>query len=181
MTSFFELVKSRRSIRKYDGRGIARKDLELCVEAGRHAPSACNSQAWKFVIVDDAEKKKKISDNVFSGLYGMNAFASGAAAFIIVISERIKLPARAGGMLRNTDFRRIDIGLACAHIVLQSQELGIGTCILGWFNEKRLKKILSVPRAKKIELVISLGYPASTKLFEKILKDKSETIAFNRF
>ena len=179
--SFLDLVRSRRSIRAYDKRAIDKKDLELCVEAGRYAPSACDSQPWKFIVIDDAAKKEMIAQNVFSGIYGMNSFANNAAAFIVLVSKEIKFPSWAGGVLRNTDFRRIDIGIACDHLVLQARELGIGTCILGWFNEKRLKKILSVPRSKKIELVISLGYPLSAKIPKKHLKDKNEVISFNRY
>ena len=179
--SFLDLVKSRRSIRTYDKRAIDKKDLELCIEAGRYAPSACNSQPWKFIIIDDAAKKKMIATCVFSGLYSMNSFANDAAAFIALVSEEMKFPAWAGGVFRHTDFKRIDIGIACEHLVLQAQELGIGTCILGWFNEKRLKKILSVPLSKKIELVISLGYPLPAKIPGKHLKDKNEVISFNEY
>ncbi len=181
MSDFLELVKSRRSVRAFGGRAIRRADLELCVEAARYAPSACNSQAWKFIVIDDAEKKQQVAEKAFSGLYGMNAFAREAAAFIAVISEKLKFPAWAGGKLRNTDFRRIDIGIACEHIALQARELGIGTCILGWFDERRLKKIFRVPRGKKIELVIAMGYPAQPKLPEKYLKDKGEVVSFNGY
>ena len=179
--NFFELVKSRRSVRAYDDRAISREDLESCVEAARHAPSSCNSQPWKFIIIDDPAGKKATAKNVFSGLYKMNAFAGEAAAFIVLVSEKVKFAAWAGEKLRNTDFKRIDTGIACAHLVLQARELGIGTCILGWFNEKMLKKILSVPPMKKIELVIALGYPAQPEVPEKHLKDKNEVCSFNKY
>ncbi|MFC1479856.1 nitroreductase family protein [Candidatus Omnitrophota bacterium] len=181
MQTFLQLVKSRRSIRKYDKRLINREDLESCVEAARYAPSACNSQPWKFIIIDDPLKKKLVTQNVFSGSYKMNTFARTASAFIAIISEKTKLPAWIGGKLRNTDFKRIDIGIASEHIVLQAEDLGIGTCILGWFNERKLKKILSVPRAKKIDLIIALGYPTQQELPKKALKDKSGTVSFNKY
>ena len=181
MTSFLDMVRSRRSIRAYTGRDIKREDLELCVEAARYAPSACNSQPWKFIIVDDRRIKDAVAKRSLSGLYAMNAFAEEAAAFIIIVSESTELPAWLGKKFRSTDFRRMDIGSACEHVVLQAQELGIGTCILGWFDEGRLKKLLSVPRSKKIELVIALGYPADTKLPEKRLKEKDEVVSFNKY
>jgi nitroreductase len=182
MKTLIQLVRSRRSVRSYDRREVRRSDLELCVEAACHAPSACNSQPWKFIIIDDPAKKKAIAKDVLSGLYSMNSFAGEASAFIALISEKVKFPVWVGGKLRNTDFRRIDTGIACGHLILQAQELGIGTCILGWFNERRLKKILSVPSSKKIELVIALGYPAQTEeLHEKRLKDKSEVASFNKY
>jgi len=179
--TFLQLVKSRRSVRSYDARLIKREDLEICVEAARHAPSACNSQPWKFIVIDDIAKKEVIAKNAFSGIYDMNAFVREAAAFILVVSERTKLSAWMGGKLRNTNFRRIDIGIACEHLVLQAQELGIGTCILGWFNEKKLKKILFIPASKKIELVIALGYPEQSEFPERHLKDKDEVVSFNTY
>jgi len=181
MQTFLDLIKQRRSIRAYEARPIAREDLELCVEAARYAPSTCNAQPWKFIAVDDANTKTAISKHVFSGFYNMNSFAKEAAAFVAVVSERTKFPAWLAGKFRSTDFRHIDIGIACAHIVLQAQELGIGTCVLGWFNEKKFKKILSVHPLKKIELVIALGYPKDAQLHEKALKDKKETVSFNKY
>ncbi len=179
--SLLDLAKKRRSIRFYDERTISRKDLESCVEAALYAPSACNSQPWKFIIVDGPEQKKELSEGFLSGTYRMNSFALGAAAFIIVIAENMKFPAWAGGKLRKTDFRKIDIGIACAHLVLRAEELGIGTCILGWFGENRLRKILSVPRGKKIELVIAMGYPGGKDPQEKTLKDRSEVLSWNSY
>jgi nitroreductase len=179
--SFLDLAKKRRSIRFYEQRAISRKDLESCVEAALYAPSACNSQPWKFIIVDGAEQKKELSEGFLSGTYKMNSFALHAAAFIIVVAENMKFPAWVGGKLRKTDFRKIDIGIACAHLVLRAEELGIGTCILGWFDENRSRKILSVPRGKKIELIIAMGYPGEKELPEKILKDKNAVLGWNGY
>ena len=86
--NFIELVKSRRSVREFTNRAIERSSLELCVEAARYAPSACNSQPWKFIIVDDPTRKNEISENIFSGIYDMNTFAREAAAFIVLISKK---------------------------------------------------------------------------------------------
>lgn len=179
--SFLELVKGRRSIRTYEKQDIKRGELELCVEAACYAPSACNSQPWKFIIVDNPFVKNLITKNIFSDLYSMNTFAKNAPAFIAIVEEGIKFPAWIGAKLKNTDFRKIDIGIACAHIILQAQELGIGTCILGWFDEKKLKKILSVPFYKKIALVIALGRFDQRILPEKHFKSRNETISYNKY
>ena len=180
MESFFELAKTRRSIRSYANRDISRQDLELCVEAARYAPSACDSQPWKFIIVDDPEKRDLTAKALSYGPK-LNAFAREAQAFIVIISEKQKLPAWLGGKIRNVDFRHTDTGIACAHLALQAQDLGIGTCILGWFTERKLKKVLSVPFNKKIELVLALGYPAGSDLPEKHLKDRDEVVSFNSY
>ena len=138
MQPFIQLAKERRSIRAYQKKSITREDLELCVEAARYSPSACNSQPWKFIVIDDDSTKEDVAKNAFSGLYNMNIFAQEAAAYVAVVSEKTNFTAWLGGKIRNTDFRHIDIGIACEQFVLQAQELGIGTCILGWFNGKKL-------------------------------------------
>ncbi|MGB2631093.1 MAG: nitroreductase family protein [Candidatus Omnitrophota bacterium] len=181
MNSFLELAKNRRSVRSYSAADISRKDLEICIEAARYSPSACHSQPWSFIIIDDPEKRKFTAEAVAYGPGGMNSFAREARAFIAIVAEKQVLPAWLGGKARNVNFRHIDIGIACAHLVLQAQDLGIGTCILGWFNERRLKRILSVPFRKKIELVIALGYPSEQDLPEKHLKDRKELLSFNSY
>jgi len=181
MSRFRDLVKGRRSTRKYLNKKIGRQDLESCVEAGRLAPSACNAQPWKFLIIDDENLKQQIAKNAFSGIYGMNYFVSAAAAFIIIITEKQRLFPKLGGMAMRTDFRLIDIGLACENIVLQAQDLDIGTCILGWYNEKAIKKILSIPRSRNIALVIALGYSTEIDKKERKLKDFNETVSYNGY
>ncbi|MFQ5952168.1 MAG: nitroreductase family protein [Candidatus Omnitrophota bacterium] len=181
MLSFLELAKTRRSVRAYTEQYISRQDLEKCVEAIRYSPSACHSQPWNFVIIDDPEKKDRVAKAVSCGPGDINSFAREARAFIAIISERQTSLAWIGGKLRKADFRRMDIGIACAHLVLQAWDIGIGTCIIGWFNERKLKRILSVPFHKKVELVIALGYPAESERPEKQLKDLDKVISFNTY
>lgn len=182
MASFLELARSRRSLRTYSPRMIERKDLELCVEAARHAPSACNSQPWKFIVIDDPAQREKVAGTFRRGTFSMNAFVRDAAAFLVIVSEKQKFVPWLGGKIACRDLRQTDIGLACAHLVLQAQELGIGSCILGWFDQKELRKILSLPPQKRIELVVSLGYPADNALpREKQLKKINDVISFNRY
>ncbi len=128
MKTFIGLAKSRRSIREYDGSRIERTDLESMIEAARYAPSACNSQPWRFIIVDDPSKKKTLAKEALSGLHSMNSFAHDASAYIVILSDRIKPFAWLGQKIKNTDFRRMDIGIACSHLILQAQDIGIGTC-----------------------------------------------------
>jgi nitroreductase len=181
MLDFFELAKTRRSIRAYTGRSVDRKDLEKCVEAARYSPSACNSQPWSFIIVDDPEKTSMIAKAAAYGPGGFNSFTKEAGAFIALVAEKQVFPAWMAGKIRHVDYRHVDIGIACAHLVLQAHELGIGSCILGWFDEGKIKKILSVPRFKTVELVIALGHPAETEIHEKKLKGRSETVFLNNY
>lgn len=183
MRPFIKLALDRRSVRNYSSRPIAREDLELCVEAARYSPSACNSQPWKFIIVDEPEIRAKVAGTFATGTFKMNSFVHNAAAFIAIVSEKQKFIPWLGAKLSGKDYRRMDIGIASAHIALEAEDLGIGACILGWFNEKKLGKILGLPASKSIELVISLGYPRNEdlKAREKNMKEKHETVSFNRY
>jgi nitroreductase len=178
---FLDLVRSRRSVRNYLNKEISSSNYEKCIEAARLSPSACNSQPWKFVVVSKKSLRDKIATTVFSGAYKMNAFATNAAGYIAIVSERPKIAASLGAFLRFISFRQIDAGIACSHLILQAQALGIGTCILGWFNERKLKRIISVPRSKKIILLIALGYPSDTTPSERSLKETSDIISYNRY
>jgi len=173
---FMELARTRRSIREYSGQDIPAEALEQCVEAARHAPSACNAQPWKFIIVTDPGKRAAIAKAVSPGRLQLNKFASRARAFIVIVSGNTCLPAGLGGLFRNTDFRQIDAGIACGHVVMAAWDLGIGSCILGWFDERTIKKLLNVPAAKRVHLVIALGYPASKNTDGKQMKDASLTV-----
>ncbi len=129
-----------------------------CLEAARLAPSACNSQPWKFIVVDDKELKKRLCRAAFNGVYSVMSFAGQAPVIVAVVSEKSKFLARVGGLLRDTKYYLIDIGIAGEHFVLQAGELGLGTCWLGWFNEGAVKSILNVPKDKKIDVLLALGY-----------------------
>lgn len=176
---FLELVKKRRSTRKYSAKPVPGEVIDRCLEAARLAPSACNSQPWSFIVIDDEKLKNKVSAAAFSGLYSMNSFAKKAPALIIVVTERSSYIARLGGYFRGVQYSLIDIGIACEHLVLQAEEDGIGSCWLGWFNEEAVKKILGIAGDKKIDVIISLGYPQSEKIKDKPRKSLSEIRRFN--
>ncbi|MGE5341347.1 MAG: nitroreductase family protein [Candidatus Omnitrophota bacterium] len=156
---FMELTQKRESTRKYAPKPVPRDLIDRCLEAARLAPSACNSQPWSFIVIDDEETKTKIVEKTMSGIYMSNAFVKTAPVIIVFITERSIYSAHLGGMFRDVKYNLIDIGIAGEHIALQAAELGLGTCWLGWFNEKELKKILGLPKSTKIDIVMSLGYP----------------------
>lgn len=157
-----DLINKRFSVRNYIDKPVEREKIDLCIEAARLAPSACNSQPWKFIVVDDPILKNKITGNIFKGLYEMNSFAKQAPVLVIVISEKGRFTAKVAGFIRNTQYYLIDIGIAVEHFILQATELNLGTCWIGWFDEKKLKKILSIPKREKIDIVFTLGYSLET-------------------
>jgi len=162
--SFLDLVNQRQSTRRYQpGNRISHEVLDRCLEAARLAPSACNSQPWSFVVVDDpSEVRKLVEVSCSKAPYAMNRFAADASAMIVVVTEKMKLPARIGAQFRGVQYSLIDIGIACEHLVLQAEEEELGSCWLGWFNERAVKQHLEIPRAKKVDLMICLGTSADT-------------------
>jgi len=177
--TFLDLVKKRQSVRKYAPRPVPRQAIERCLEAARLAPSACNSQPWSFIILDDERVRNEVAEKAFSGAYKMNSFAKNAPVLVVVVTERSTYFARLGGFFRGTQYNLIDIGIACEHFVLQAAEEGIGTCWMGIFNEKAVKKILGIPREKKVDVIISMGYPATVEIREKVRKPPEEAGKFN--
>ena len=156
--TFLDLVKQRKSIRDYLDVPVEREKIMKCLEAARLAPSACNSQPWKFIVVDDKQLRDKLCNAAFSSVYLINSFCKRAPVVVAVVSERSKFLAHIGGMFRGTKYYLIDIGIACEHFVLEAEEQGLGTCWIGWFDEEAVKSILKVPRNKRIDILISLGY-----------------------
>lgn len=175
---FLELVQNRRSCRRYSPRPIPRPVIERCLEAARLAPSACNSQPWRFIVVEDPALKSCLGEKAFSGIYAMNRFAQEAPILVVVIRERSKYAARVGGALRGIPYSLIDLGIAVEHLVLQAEEEGVGSCWLGWFDERAVKRVLGLPRSDKVDILLSLGYPQDNGPVAKNRKSSEETWQF---
>jgi nitroreductase len=179
---FLELVKHRKSVRSFLDAPVERDRLLACLEAARLAPSASNSQPWRFIVVDDAKVKKELCDRAFSGIYSVNSFCRTAPVVVVVLSQKSKFLTRIGARLRGTNYYLIDLGIACEHLVLQAEDLGLGSCYIGWFNEQAVKRILNVPRSNKVELLIALGYHDGEKIGTEHNREPIEKIAsFNSY
>lgn len=159
---FLELAAARRSIRKYKDLPVEKAKLDLCLEAARLAPSACNSQPFRFMIINEPALKEKFCAAVFGGVYSATRFAAAAPVIVAVVSETGKLSAWLGNQVQDTNFRLMDIGIAAEHFVLAAVEQGLGTCWLGWFRAKAGAKVLGLGAGKKIEVLLSVGYPAES-------------------
>ena len=154
-----ELINHRQSVRRYASTEVDKEMIEKCLEAAYLAPSACNAQPWKFVVVTDRELKNKIARATYDPVISFNHFVPQAPIIIAIVEEKSPVIPRLGGRIKQKPYYLMDIGIAAEHICLQAAELGLGTCMLGWFNEKAVKKLLNVPRERNIPLLISLGYP----------------------
>ncbi|NLO91316.1 MAG: NAD(P)H nitroreductase [Elusimicrobia bacterium] len=158
--ALLDFIAQRRSVRKYDTRPVEDEKLMRCIEAARLAPSACNSQPWRYVAVTDPARLAALKEAAFSGLYSATAFAKGAPVLVAIVSEKPGLSAWVGGKFRSLPFYLVDIGISAQNFVLAAQSLGLGTCYIGWFDDQKAARALKVPSGRKVELLISVGYPA---------------------
>ena len=175
---FSTLVKVRQSDRRYRPQAVEADKIDLCIEAARLAPSACNSQPWRFIVVDDAALRAEIADAAAS--MGMNGFVREAPVIVAVVLEKMSLTAAIGSVIRDKEFSLLDVGIAVSHFTQQAADLGLGTCIIGWFNERRVRKALGIPRGKRIPLLITLGYPDG-QTRRKSRKTTTQISSRNRF
>ena len=205
---FLELASRRQSTRKYDiNRPVEPEKIERIIEAARLAPSACNAQPWQFVvlneaeliyeavdaisnpaegetqpvhfvIVDEPELKNKVADAASARLLGMNHFTKQAPIHILLVEEKVNLSSGIGGVIKDKHFAYVDIGIAASHICLAAEAEGLGSCILGWFNESKIKKLLNIPDSKRVILDILIGYPAQ-ELRPKKRKSTDEIVSYN--
>lgn len=168
----------RQSDRAYLATSVEQVKLDRIMECARLAPSACNAQPWRFIVVNDPELKQQVAEAA-KGL-GMNKWAVQAPVIIVAVEERPNFSSMAGGLVKNKHFPLIDMGIATEHICLAATAEGLGTCIMGWFDEKKIRALLNIPKSKRITLLITLGYPAK-ETRKKVRKDVSEVVTYNAY
>ena len=180
-TNFLDIVRARQSTRAYDSRAVEPEKVDHCIEAARMAPSACNAQPWKFIVVNDPDLKNALADATRDRILPLNHFTKQAPVHVVIVREKANLTSSIGQVVKDREYPLMDIGIAAVHFCLQAVEEGLGTCIIGWFNEKKVRKLLSVPTNKRIELIITLGYPATDEIRPKNRKPREEVLAYNKY
>lgn len=182
MKKFLDLVNQRQSDRKYVDKPIEKDKLMRCLDAARLAPSASNSQPWTFVVTDRPELCYQVGRAAMGPLYSFNKFASQAPVIVAIIMEKPKVVTEVGGRIKNKEYPLIDAGITAEHFCLQAAEEGLGSCMLGWFDEKKVKELLHVPEEKSIPLLITVGYtPENYKHRKKIRKSIDTVVKFNTY
>lgn len=180
MNTFLELVQNRQSDRAYLDKPVEKEKLERILEAARLAPSACNSQPWKFIVVTDPEKRMQVADATASKMLSMNHFTKQAPVQLVLVEENANFTSTVGGWATNKHYPHIDLGIVAAHISLAAADEGLGSCIIGWCDEKKIKKALEIPKGKRVMLVILLGY-SNQPLREKKRKTKEEIVSYDKY
>lgn len=173
---FMDLINVRESCRNYTGDPVPHEKLEAILNAARLAPSACNSQPWSFIVAESPEAVRHAAECVQEG--GANKFTDKAPAFILVVEEHAQLSPRIADTMDSQHFAQIDIGLVTAHICLAASELGLGTCIMGLFNEEKAKTYFHIPKEKCVRLILSVGASADAMPRAKKRKTLTEIAQF---
>ena len=179
LTAFQRLVRTRRSVRRFLDRPVEREKLLACAEAARLAPSAENVEPWRFVILDDPELKRNFAEAAFSGIYRPTRWAARAPVLVAILARPDIFANRIGKQIQGTNYYLIDIGIAGEHFVLQAHELGLGTCWIGWFHEKKARKALGLSRKYKVVSLLAVGYPEPREPKPKKRRALEEIVFFN--
>ena len=171
--NFYEIAQNRQSCRSYDAaRPVEEEKLSAILESARLSPSAGNGQPYHFPLCR-SENAKAVA-TATTGM-GMNKFAADAPVLLVISEKPYVKSAAVGAKLKKNDYRSTDIGIAAAYITAEATAQGLGTCILGWFDDDEIRKICDLDGA--VRLVITIGYPkADDKFRPKKRKEMDELV-----
>ena len=181
---FLEIMRRRKSCRAYlPDKPVSHEDLLKIVEAGRLTPSACNSQPWKFLVVESPEAKKKLCDAVVTNEGTTGApWRDQVAAFIVFVEQPAKvMPAVANHYHDAQHFASGDIGAACMNMCHEAFSLGLGTCIIGVNEQSKMERHFGIPSGSAARLVLAVGYAADPSPVAKVRKPLEEVCCFDRW
>lgn len=170
--NIYEIIKKRRSVRAYKDEPISEKSLNKILEAGRLAPSAHNSQDYKFIVVKDEKIRKELAS--IKASHNQRFFAK-APVIIVAIALKPEYLLSSG-----VPAYALDLGIAIDHMTLAAAEEGLGTCWIGAFDQEVVKRILNVPEKYKVVALLPIGFPADEPE-PKIRKTLQELICYEKF
>ena len=142
-----DIIKRRRSVRRFDGATIPKDAMEQILEAGRWAPSGANAQPWRFIVVTEKETLKSIAECCYYKVFKSRHVGEASAAVVICADPE------AGSQTYT-----LDAAIAGTNMTLMATSLGIGSCWIGAFEEETMKKMMRIPEHLKIIALIALGY-----------------------
>jgi len=163
-------ITQRSSMRAYKPNDVEEDKLKKVLEAARLSPSASNRQDWKFIVVKSKETKRKLARAAFGQSF------IGEAPVVIVACGTDSKAVMGCGQPTHT----VDVSIACAFMILQACELGLGTCWIGAFDQDETKKILNIPENVRVVAVIPLGYPSQPPS-QKFRKNLNEVVCYEKY
>ncbi len=155
-----EIMAKRRSIRKYKDIPVDEPLLFKMIESASLAPSGSNTQPWHFIIVNDSEVKNRVVR-----VSHKQKWMLSAPVFIVCVADiQSRIEDTEGICLDEEtslfELKQIirDTSIAAQHIVLEAEELGLGTCWVAWYSQKEIRKVLNIPQDKYVVGIITAGY-----------------------
>ncbi len=173
--NFYDIATTRKSCRNFDmQREVEKEKLDAVLESARLSPSACNGQPYHLTVCrNDTAKEVALATQSM----GMNKFTSDAPIMIVISEKPYVRSAAVGAKFKNNDYRSIDIGIVSAYITAEATAQGLSTCILGWFDDKKIRELCDI--SEPVRLVVALGYAKSDdKLSPKKRKTLSELVSY---
>lgn len=180
MKSFIELANQRQSDRAYLDKPVEQEKIDKLIEAARLAPSACNAQPWKLIIVKDMLKRHAVADATSTKVIQMNHFSKQAPLQIVLVEEPGNFTSKLGGWIKGKHFPEYDLGIVASHICLAAADESLGSCILGWLNEDKIRNLLSIPDKKRVAMVILIGYTAQPSR-KKLRKPIEQLVSYESY
>lgn len=157
-----EVIRNRRSVRKFETRPIEEEKLQEILEAARLAPSGNNSQPWHFILVRSEAMRRQLAEASHQQLW-----MADAPVHIVCVAD-IRSRIKTGEPIRLTDdsplleFKKLirDTSIAIEHLVLEAENQGLATCWIAWFEPREIAELLGVPEDKYVQAIIPVGYGA---------------------
>ena len=173
--NFTDIALNRQSCRSYDAsRNVEQQKLTAILEAVRLAPSACNGQPYHITLCR-GEIARQVAKATMG--MGMNKFAVDAPVLLVLSEKPYVKTAALGAKVKGNDYRSMDIGIVAAYITAEAAAQGLGSCMLGWLDDEKIRQICNLDGATR--LVITIGYAKEEdKLRNKKRKDLDELVTF---
>lgn len=173
--NFMEIAETRQSCRSYDAsRPVEEEKIAAILNAVRLAPSACNGQPYHLTMCR-GEAARQVAKATMG--MGMNKFAADAPVLLVLSEEPYVKTAALGAKVKGNDYRSMDIGIAAAYITAEAAAQGLGSCMLGWLDDEKIRAICELD--SPVRLVITLGYAKEgDKLRQKKRKNLEELVTF---
>ena len=177
MSDYFDLIARRESCRNFDpNRPVEKEKLQRCAEAAWIAPSACNGQPWKYLVVTNPELNEKLRPLMME--LGMNKFVKNCPAFAVVLEEATVLKVSLSQKFKDQVFAPIDVAFSASQFCYAATEQGLSTCIIGWHNEQKIRELFGLPKTTRVRLILAIGYAADETLRKKQRKPIDDVIRF---
>ena len=152
--NFTEIAETRQSCRSYDaGREVEEEKLQAVLRAAQLAPSACNGQPYHITLCR-GEAARQVAKATMG--MGMNKFAADAPILLVLSEKPYVKTAALGAKVKGNDYRSMDIGIVAAYITAEAAAQGLGSCMLGWLDDEKIRTICGLDSPAR--LVITLGY-----------------------